>query len=81
MKSTLDGFMRVQSKDKIKTDKFTVSYRNTTAVNVTDASFIPAEYLTPQEPKIDKKGIAATIKSGQTVPGAELEQRKSLSIR
>lgn len=77
----LDSFMTATGKTKVKTDKFTVFYRETSSVNITDASKVPAEYLTPQEPKINKKSISEALKNGKSVAGAELQKNKSLNIR
>ena len=70
--------------DKVKTHTFTIALqKNRPAVQINDEKAIPAAFLTiiPEQYVIDKKAIAAAIKDGQEVPGAELTQGKSLRIR
>ena len=69
---------------KIKTSTFTISLQNNPpSVAITDEKAIPAKYLTviPQTTVPNKKDIAAAIKAGESVPGAELRQGKSIRIR
>lgn len=67
---------------KFKTAKCAVSYRKTQAVQITDESLLPKEYLrfkTTSAP--DKTAIKDAIKAGKDVPGATLEDRTSMSIK
>ena len=45
------------------------------------AAEIPAEYLIPQPPKVDKVAIKDAIKGGADVPGFRLEAGRSLRVR
>ena len=48
----------------------------------TDEALIPAEFWTQPAPKLNKKALAAALKSGVTVPGAELSNGGvTISIR
>jgi hypothetical protein len=67
--------------EKFKSPRCSVSFRNTKAVNITDAALIPHKYLIPQEPKIDKREISAALKAGEIIDGAELEDRRSIVIK
>jgi len=68
--------------EKLKTDKFTFSYRTSQSVNITDESLIPAEYLNVKETFTpDKKKIKEALADFSDVPGAEIEVKKSLGIR
>lgn len=68
--------------EKLKTAKFTYSYRTSQSVNITDESLIPAEFLNVTE-KItpDKKRIKEALADFSEVPGAEIIVKKSLGVR
>jgi len=68
--------------EKLKTDRFTFSYRTSQSVNITDESLIPAEFLNVVE-KItpDKKKIKEALADFNDVPGAEIVVKESLGIR
>jgi len=63
--------------------RFTVSYRNSKAVNLIDAKLIPEEFRKPvtESMLINKAAILDALKAGETVPGAEMIERKSIQIR
>lgn len=68
--------------EKFKTSKVAISYRKTQAVTIFDFDALPADYIrikTSTEP--DKVLIKEAIKAGETVPGAELEERQSMTIK
>ena len=67
--------------EKFKTAKVAMSWRKSTAVEITDAARIPKQYLIEQEPKIAKAAIMVDLKSGQEVEGAELVERNNLLIK
>lgn len=69
------------NKVKVETDLFKVSVRASKAVDITDESQIPIDYLTPQPDKIDKRAIAEALKDGFDVSGARLVENKSVTIR
>lgn len=69
---------------KVETDELVLSWRKSSAVVIDGADLLPAEFMrTPEPPPAapDKKAIADAIKSGREVPGAHIEQRRSLQIR
>lgn len=66
---------------KFSTDKVAISFRKTSAVNVIDMTQIPENYLKYAEPTADKMAIKAAIKAGEVVPGAEIVEDKSMSIK
>lgn len=52
------------------------------SVVVNDEAEIPADFWTPQDPKLDKKSLLAALKDKQTIPGATLSNGgTTLSIR
>lgn len=66
--------------------EFRVSYRKSQRVLINDYDFLPPEFLKPipdcmRESLVNKKMIADAIKSGKSVPGAELETRNNICIR
>lgn len=67
--------------EKFKTAKVAMSWRKSTAVEITDAARIPKQYLIEQEPKIAKAAIMVDLKAGQEVEGAELVERNNLLIK
>lgn len=50
-------------------------------VVIDDGADIPIKYLIAQDPKIDKEGLKAAIKAGESFEGIRLESGESLSIR
>lgn len=66
--------------EKFKTARVAISYRKSKAVNVTDITEIPEEY-TSFEIKADKAEIKKALEMGVVIPGAELEERESMTIR
>lgn len=82
MKHNLEESMKAIGKLKFKTDLFSFGIqKNPASVNIIDESKIPKEYLIPQEPKIDKKGIIDFVKEHGNTEYAELTQGESLRIR
>ena len=74
--------------EKRKTADYTIGYRRTEAVEITDEDRAIAwlmEYgedaLTYQQPKISKTAVKEILKSGKEIPGAELVERQSMSVR
>lgn len=69
--------------DKIVESDFTVSMRRTpTRLIVSDETSIPKEYWKPQAPKLDRRKLTDTLKSGQPVTGAGLDNGgRSITLR
>ena len=70
---------------EVSTDEFAAKVaKKPASVNITDAALIPAAYMRTPEPPApapDKKAIADAIKTGASVPGAELVQGFRLAIK
>ena len=62
---------------------FQLGYRKSTAVNITDESALPAEYLRiiPETKAPDKKMIKEALKEWKKIAGAELEERENFFIK
>ncbi len=67
--------------EKVTGTDFAISWRKSTAVNVTDEKALPFIFLVPQPPKVDKTGISKALKNGETVSGAELIERQNMTIK
>lgn len=66
---------------KYETPQFTVSYRKSKSVEIAEGAVIPKEYLVPQEPKPDKKGLKKAIESGTEIKGVQLVEKVNMSVK
>lgn len=67
---------------KFETPKVKISFRNSEAVEITDESEIPAEYMREKvQTAPDKTAIKEALKSNFNVPGAILVQNKNIQIK
>ena len=67
--------------EKFKTDRVTISWRRSEAVEVIDQAKIPEGWFIAQDPKLDKAGIKAALKDGENIPGVELKENNSIQIK
>ena len=68
--------------DKVKGTIFTVALQNNPlSVKVDESVTLPEIYYIPQPAKLDKEALLEDLKAGKVIPGAELQQTKSLRIR
>ena len=70
--------------EKFSTPKVAISYRNSTSVEINPGIFFtPAneKYFRLKDPEADKKAIADAIKAGETIEGAELISKQSMTIK
>ncbi len=82
LKGYLVNVMQSLEKSKIETDLGTYGLRKSKSVTILDQAKIPEEYIRVKEDvSVDKKGLAAVLKSGETVEGAALVENYSLQIR
>ena len=80
LKENLEQAMVFLGKTKFKTDLFSFSIqKNPASVNITGD--VPEQFMIPQEPKLDKKGLIAYIKEHGDTEYAQLTQGESLRIR
>jgi hypothetical protein len=68
---------------KLAEPDFTASLRQTPAsAEILDETILPLDFLIPQPPKPDKRGILEALNAGLEIPGAVLcAPRSSLSVR
>ena len=68
--------------EKLKTDRFTFSYRTSQSVKIIDESLIPAEYLNVKETFTpDKKRIKEALQDFNEVAGCEIVVKTSLGVK
>lgn len=80
----LQGCMEGCGIDRIEGPGVVLSFRKSSAVVIDGADLIPADLMRVPEPKPaepDKAAIAEAIKAGREVPGAHIEQRRTLQIK
>ena len=72
----------VPHKMKIEGNLISIGWRKSEAVEITDATKIPKEYIkTKIEESPDKTKIKEAIKSGLKVDGAELVEKQNIQIK
>lgn len=81
-----DFLARMLAGEKFTTPKVAVSWRKSQAVQL-DGDFLPwamqygDQFLSYKDPDPDKKAIAAALKAGEAVPGAELVTNLNMQIK
>ncbi len=81
LRTYLQHHLEFTGKKALETPAFSIRLRKSTAVIITNEEDLPSQLMrtkTITDP--DKKAIGAQLKAGETVPGAELEHRTSLTI-
>jgi len=82
LRTYLSDTMNRLNLDSVHAGIFEAKFKlNPPAVKIIDQAAIPAKYFIVQEPQLSKSAIKDDLKAGIAVPGAELSQGKSLSIR
>lgn len=67
--------------ERVKETEFSIGWRKSKAVTITDEKKLPETFLIAQPPKVDKTAIGKALKGGEDVPGAELEERVNIQIK
>lgn len=81
-KNYLLSILNRHNLQKIKGLSSTIFVRNVNTVNIKDLGGIPGKFKKIiTDVQVDKRGIAEDLKNGWHIPGAELEQKQSLTIR
>lgn len=82
MKTYIAASMKLDDLSKFETPKCKLSFRKSTALEITDESRIPRNYTNEVITyKPDKARIKDAIKLGAFVPGAQLVERKNLQLK
>ncbi len=80
LKDNLAYGMEVMGYDKVDMGLHKLSFRTSTAVNITDEVRIPNTYI-KVETKIDKESLKRDLKAGLVIEGAELVTNRNLQLR
>ena len=67
---------------QFETAKAKITWRKSTAVNITDETLIPAEFKVEKVTvSVDKKALGDALKFGEVIDGAELVQNNNIQIK
>lgn len=81
LKWAKETLMRELAGKKMKEAEFLISYRPSEVLEIDEGTKLPAEFLKPKEPDIDKAAIKAALKDGAVIDGCRLVQRQNIQIR
>lgn len=74
-----DALLTVEG-NRVKTEKFTFSFRRSTSVQIENDAAIPPQFI-KVERTISRSELAKALKAGEQIEGAQLIENQSLSIR
>lgn len=80
MKQAIAETLQGSGQDKVKTEKFTFSWRKSSKVEVSNIDSLPQQYV-KVERTISRVELAKALKAGEQIEGAQLIENQSLSIR
>lgn len=80
LKDNLAYGMEVMGYDKVDMGLHKLSFRSSTAVNITDEVRIPNQYI-KVETSIDKMALKKDLQAGMVIEGAELVTNRNLQLR
>lgn len=78
-KAMADTLLTVEG-NRVKTEKFTFSFRKSTSVQIENDAAIPPQFI-KVEKTISRAELAKALKAGEQIEGASLVENQSLSIR
>lgn len=78
-KNMADALLTVEG-NRVKTEKFTFSFRKSTSVQIENDAAIPPQFI-KVEKTISRSELAKALKAGEQIEGAQLVENQSLSIR
>lgn len=65
----------------MKEVEFTISYRKSESVAVSEGCDLPPEFLVQSEPRIDSAGLKKAIKAGAVIEGVSLVEKQNIQIK
>lgn len=74
-----DALLTVEG-NRVKTEKFTFSFRKSTSVQIENDAAIPPQFI-KVEKTISRSELAKALKAGEQIEGAQLVENQSLQIR
>jgi len=80
MKQAIAETLQNSGQDKVKTEKFTFSWRKSSKVEVSNIDSLPQQYV-KVERTISRAELAKALKAGEQIEGAQLVENQSISIR
>ncbi|WP_342550934.1 siphovirus Gp157 family protein [Lysinibacillus sp. FSL M8-0216] len=80
MKQAIAETLQNSGQDKVKTEKFTFSWRKSSKVEVSNIDSLPQQYV-KVERTISRAELAKALKAGEQIEGAQLIENQLLSIR
>lgn len=81
MKMTLAAYLAATQQDKVQAGRFVLTSTSSKSVDVFNLAAVPAEYMQPQPPKVDKQSIRNALLAGETVAGAALIETPGCVIK
>lgn len=82
MRSSLADAMKVFDVSKMKAGTFSISRRDTEAVEIVEIDDVPAKYKESVTTiKVDKNAIKSDVDAGLVVEGVEIKKNTSITIR
>lgn len=81
LKGNIKELLLASMLPKMEAGIFTVTLGTSKSVEIADPSALPAQYVIPQAPSIDKKAIADDLRAGAEIPGAKFTESKYIRIK
>lgn len=81
MKLAVQEFLKAKGVQKDNAGIFKVALSTSKAVEITDPTAIPEEFIKPAKVEFDKSAIRKVLMAGETVPGTELKINEGVQIK
>lgn len=81
LKQRLSEAMQLYGIERLDGGNIKLYFRKSEAVEVTNQSEIPEQFLEWKDPVVSKSKIKEALKAGETVPGVQLITRQNLQIK
>lgn len=82
LQDRIEWAMNAQGLEKVELPHFKLRFHNSKSVKITDLKLLPDAYVkTKTETAPDKQAIKKAIEAGESIPGAELEAKRSLIVK
>ena len=80
LKRNMEMLLKEMKDNRLKTNKFSLSLRKSTSVQIEDETLIPPQFIRTKS-EVIKTDIAKLLKDGAQIPGASLVENQSLQIK
>jgi hypothetical protein len=81
MKLAVQEFLKAKGVQKEDAGIFKVTLSTSKAVEITDPTAVPKEFIKPAKVEFDKSAIRKVLVAGETVPGTELKINEGVQIK